>query len=108
MGLSILTYDVSIGSGTLSVTTSGIPNTAKYVSFQAEGNGAVNGAVTVKLQESNVFGSTFKDVPSASATVNTSTSEYIDAGQFNSAYLQFDVAVGAATAGIITFTINYK
>jgi len=108
MALTVLTYDVSLGSGSLQITSVGRPNTAKSVSFQAEGDGAVDGAVTTKLQEANVFAGTYKDVAGASIVVNVSSSEYADGGDFNSAFLKIDINVGAATAGIITFTINYK
>lgn len=108
MAQSTLTYDVSTGSGSLQITGSGRPNSAKIVSYQVDGDGAVNGAVTVKMQEANTFGGTYKDIAGANATVNVSTSEYVDGGQFNSAFLKIDISVGTATLGILTFVINYK
>ena len=104
--MTTLTY--AVAGGNASVTINTINKTANKVSFQVSGDGAVNGAVAIKLQESNTAAGTFKDVSGATATVNTSTDEYVDGGDFNSGFLQFDVAVGSATLGTITFVVNYK
>lgn len=103
---STLTRLVSAGSGTLIVNTKALD--VNTVSFQISGDGAVNGAVTVKLQESNTSGGTFKDITGTTATVNVNTDEYFDGGTINSRFVQFDVSVGAATLGTITIVINYK
>jgi len=108
MGQSTLTFDVSTGNGDLQITGAGRPRSDRIVSFQAVGDANVNGAVTVQLQEANLFAGTYKDIAGAVATVNVSSNEYVDGGQFNSAFLSMNILVGAATAGIITFTINYK
>jgi len=108
MSQTTLTFDVSTGNGDLQITAAGRPRSDKIVSFQAVGDANVNGAVTAQLQESNLFAGTYKDISGAVATVDMNTNEYVDGGQFNSAFLSINILVGAATAGIITFTINYK
>ena len=108
MTQTVITYDLAGGNASEPVTTVASHMDAQKVSFQLQGDGVVNGTVTVKLQESNVHGSGPKDVPSASGIANANTSEYIDAGELNSSFINFDVALGTATIGIITMTINYK
>jgi len=106
-----LTYDVSLGNGQVSIVHPKRlvdPQDFKELSFQAIGDGAVNEAVTCKIQESNLSTSQFTDLAGGSIVVNTSTDEYKSVGEYLSALLQIDIAVGTATAGIITFILTFK
>lgn len=106
MALTTLTYDLSGGNGDVVVNTQA--KTIDFISFQLDGNGSVDGTATIKLQEANTAGGTFKDVAGASAVANVSTSEYVDGGKVNSAFFNFNIVVGTATAGIVTMVLNYR
>lgn len=101
------TYDVSTGSGTLDITDSTGENISSTITYQVEGDGSVDDAVTVQLQETNVYNSGFSSVGS-SVVANTGTSEYVSTTTVTGLFLSFDIDVGIATAGIITITINFK
>lgn len=100
------TYDVSAGDGQVAITNTSVPNKALYVSANISGDGSVDGAVTVQLQQSN-DGTGWANL-GAAWTVNTSTNEFKDIGAFNGKFLRANITVGLATAGTITITPNYK
>jgi hypothetical protein len=106
--ITTYTHTVSGGSGTIDIPAIGLNNVIKKVSYQAVGDANVDAAVTVKMQESNLVTGTYKDISGSTATVNTSTNEFIGVGDFTGAYLRFDVSVGTATLGIVTLTVSTK
>lgn len=105
----IVTYDVSLGNGTVIIPSASDPLRLNKISYQLTGDAAVDNAVTVKLQESNTeVASSNKDISGATAVANVSTDAYIGVFEFGGNVLSFNVVVGAATVGIITLTIGYK
>ena len=107
--LTTITYDLTGGSATIAIQKATNPlSGVSAVSYQLQGDGAVDGTVTVKLQETNVHASGQEDIVGASAVANVSTNEYVGMFDAGGAFLNFDVALGTATAGIITITLNYQ
>lgn len=107
----ILTYNIAGGNTDLLVEGNSVTvGQFSKMSFQALGDNAVDNAVAVKLQEANQKTGSFVDVAGANVSINQDTDEYKDVGDFNSAYLNFniDATSGGATAGIITIIITLK
>lgn len=107
MEQTTITYNLVGGNTQLEVTSSSSPTKATKVSYQIQGDAAVNGTVTVQMQQTNVHGSGEKNVGD-SAVANVSTSEFVDIGDVNGAFINFDITLGTATVGILTFTVTYK
>lgn len=79
--------------------------------MQVKGESILTGAVTVQLREGNVVsdGSNYKDITAGAKAVPIGNSdEYIDAGEFNGAFLELDISVGSSTGGELTITLMYK
>jgi len=106
--LNTYTYLVSSGTGDLPINADGKPLDIDKVSFHVKGDASVNGAVTVKLQETNVYGEAHKDITGASVTANVSTTEYNGQYTIGGAYLNVAIDVGTATTGTITVLLYYK
>jgi hypothetical protein len=106
--LTTLTYTVSGGNATVAINADGKPVDASKVSMQVKGDASVNGAVTVKLQESNEHSAGQKDITGATAVADVNTNEFVPAKDVSGAYLNYDIAVGTATLGTITIILNYK
>lgn len=106
--LSTITYDLAGGNAAIAIQTATLPLSAKIVSYQLQGNAAVNGTATVKLQETNVHASGQGDIINATAVANVNTSEYVGRFDIGGSFLNFDVVLGTATLGIITITLNYQ
>lgn len=104
--ITTIIYQVDQGDQTLAFQLDGKPTGSSKISYQLQGDGDVDAVVTVKLQESNVFGSGHKDIALATAVANVNTTEYV--GEFNTGggYIYYDVTVGAATTGVLTITIR--
>lgn len=106
---SVKTYDLSLGNDTLEIQPVGKPlDGVTLVSYHLQGDGVVNGTVTVKLQESNIHLSGQKDIASASAVANANTTEYVGRFDVGGTFLSFNVVLGTATLGVITLTLNYQ
>ena len=108
MGQITLTYNVASGSGKLRILGQLSLSQFSKISYQAVGDNLVDGEVTVNIEESDTALGTYKVIGGSTALVNQDTDEYIDAGDYNSAHLQFDIAVGTAENGILTFTLTFK
>lgn len=106
MALSIFIYDLAGGSTTIEINISGKPTRASKVSYQLQGDAAVNGTVTVKLQETLIHGSGETDILGATAIANVSSNEYVGQFDVGGEFMNIDVALGTALAGIITVTIK--
>lgn len=106
MALTELTYDLTGGNDTIQISLRDFPTSSNAVSYHLQGDGAVNGTATVKLQETNVHGSAMSDIAGATAVADTSTSEYVGKFDVGGAFLNFDVTLGTATAGIVTLTLR--
>lgn len=106
MALTTFAYDLAGGSTTIEINAVGKPTGASKVSYQLQGDGSVNGTVTVKLQETLIHGSGQTDITGATAVANVSSSEYVGQFDVGGEFLNIIVTLGTALAGIITVTIK--
>lgn len=112
MKTTVITHVVVTATdAVIPITNTDIPNGNSKVSIQVKGDSILTGAVTVQLREGNVVsdGANYKDVAAGVKVVPVGNSdEYIDAGDFNGAFLELDISVGTSTGGTITVTLMYK
>lgn len=112
MKTTIITHVVvTLDDVVIPITNTNIPNGATKVSMQVKGDSILTNTVSVQLREGNVVsdGSNYKDITAGVKVVAVGDSdEYIDAGDFNGAFLELFIDVGASTGGTITVTLMYK
>ena len=106
--IKTFTYDLAGGATTVNLNRDGFKAFSSAVSMQVQGNGAVDGTATIKLQESNDFGVGLTDIAGATITANVSSDEFVADKVISGAYLAYDIAIGTATAGIVTITLEFK
>lgn len=108
MAIKTFTYDVSGGNTTVDINNTDAPTNSTTLSMQVQGDGNVDDAVIVKFQESNVHATGRTDITGATITANTSTDEFVANKDISGGFLAYDIAVGSATAGIITIILKTK
>lgn len=102
------TYDLSLGNAVVPIQVATGPlNRVTNISYQLSGDNAVNGTVTVKLQETNIHGSGQEDIVGASGIADQNTNEYVGAFSIGGGFLNFEITLGTATLGFVTITVNY-
>lgn len=102
--IKTITYDLALGSDTLAINTSA--SDISKVSYQLSG-GTANGTATVKLQESNISLTGAEDIVGASAVANVGTEEYVGEFSVGGGFVNYDIAIGTATTGIVTLTLKF-
>ena len=112
MKTTIITHTVVTATdAVIAITNTEFPNINQKVSMQVKGASILTDTVTVQLREGNVVstGSNYKDITAGVKVVPTGDSdEYIDAGEFNGAFLELDINAGSSTGGVLTITLMYK
>jgi len=112
MNTTVITHVVVTATdAVIPITNINIPNNSQKVSMQVKGDSILTDTVNVQLREGNVVsdGANYKDIAGAVKVVPVGNSdEYIDAGEFNGAFLELDITVGGSTGGTITVTLMYK
>ena len=98
------TYDVSLGDDT--IVFNGLKGVDK-LSYHLQGDGTMNGTVTVKLQETNVAGLGQKDIVNATAIADANTNEYVGYFDVGGDVVEFNVVTGGTTVGVISIIIRH-
>ena len=104
------TYDIA--GGDITIIQRNLPIKDEKVSLQVDCDAAFNGTTaTVELVQSNDRDtplSNWHPLPEAPLTLLTSDSSLLSTFAFTAKYIAVKVVAGDATAGILTFTENFK